>query len=236
MSAPNQQELLSDSTQASISWRVRSGFYASDKIVESLVDVVSHEQSISNNEAKRRIRAVLAAEWSAHLQRQQSWPPGPTISDRLAKAFEVLERRHGIIAKMNFTCCQGCGISEIGQDVDDDDTYGYVFFHEQDTEAAVDGMGLSLAFGSFTKSKRKSELVADKIIKSLRRAGVKANWEGDVGKRITVECDEWRRRFGEDEDMDDIADDDFDTECVSDDNESSPEPDTQSDLTLDGKG
>lgn len=116
---------------------------------------------------------------------------------------------------MNFTCCRTCGISEAYGEADADDVNGYVFFHEQDTEDVVEGGELRLRYGSFTKSKRKNEHVGDVIVKSLRRAGLRVSWANDGG--IVVECDEWRRRLCEDEDVEDVADDDFDSDCVSDD-------------------
>lgn len=213
MSSLNQQFLLSESTQRSISWRVRSGFYTSDEIIDLVVDQASTEQNTLRSKAKRIIRPFLAAEWSAQLERQQAWPPGDTISDKLTKAFECLERRHKIIARMNFTCCQTCGISEAFGEADEDDVTGYVFFHEQDTEYLVDGGVLSLRFGSFTKSKRKNERVGNIIVKSLRSAGLRASCGNDVG--ILVEFEEWRRRLCEDEEVEDVADDDFDSDFVS---------------------
>jgi Fe-S oxidoreductase len=116
---------------------------------------------------------------------------------------------------MNFTCCATCGAEEISEDRDED-TRGYVFFHEQDLEGvAVGGGELSLVFGSFSKSDKRNRAVGEIIARSLRRAGVKVEWEGEAGKRIRVVCGEWRRRTGEEEEVEDVGDVDFDSECVS---------------------
>ncbi|KAL3491055.1 hypothetical protein BJX62DRAFT_205778 [Aspergillus germanicus] len=116
---------------------------------------------------------------------------------------------------MNFTCCATCGVEEISEDRDED-TRGYVFFHEQDMEGvAMDGGELSLVFGSFTRSERKNRAVGEVIVRSLRRAGVKVEWDGEARKRIRVVCGEWRKRAGEDEEVEDVGDVDFDSECLS---------------------
>ncbi|KAJ0423522.1 hypothetical protein BJY00DRAFT_310178 [Aspergillus carlsbadensis] len=242
MSRRHQGKIESDADiQRSISWRVRSGFYTPDEIVETVAESVFYNQSqghgkphVTLSEIKRAIRPVLAHEWARQLERQQSWPRDElTISERIAKAFSSLERNHGILARMNFTCCTTCGIDEVSEDRDDD-TCGYVFFHEQDMEGvAMNGGELSLVFGSFTRSERKNCAVGEVIVRSLRRAGVRVEWEGDAGKRIRVLCGEWRRRVPAEEDAEDIGDGDFDSECVSSgESESGTESDGVSDLEV----
>ncbi|KAL2837467.1 hypothetical protein BJY01DRAFT_251427 [Aspergillus pseudoustus] len=200
-----------------ITWRVRSGFYTSDEIVDTVAQwIVDEQPETTLSQAKRAIRPIVGLEWAGQLERQQSWPRDqPTISDKLSKAFASLERNHGILARMNLACCQTCGIAEISGD-SDEDTRGYVFFHAQDTETvALEGGDLSLAFGSFTKSERRNRAIGDVTVKSLRRAGLSVEWDGDAAKRITVHCEQWRRRIGEDEEVQDVGDEDFDTECFS---------------------
>ncbi|KAM5353030.1 hypothetical protein ACJZ2D_017096 [Fusarium nematophilum] len=235
MEPSHEQEglLLDVETKNSVIWRVRSGFYTCDEIVTTAAESITDETlGITSQRAKRAARLVVAAEWVAQLGRQQAWPPEPTISDKLAKAFSSLERNHKILARMNFTCCQTCGVEEISEDRDED-SRGYVFFHEQDTKCVISGRDLLLAFGSFTKSEKKTRDVGDIIVRSLRRAGLRVEWKQDTGSRIIVRCAEWRRRFEEGEDMEDVGDDDFDSDCMSgSESELEPEPDTDSDLDL----
>jgi hypothetical protein len=226
MSRRHHDQIKSDTDiQRSIAWRVRSGFYTSDEIVETVAGSIVHNQTqrpgeqdtnISLSQAKRVIRPLLALEWARQLEPQQSWPRDqPTIADKIAKAFSSLERNHGVLARMNFTCCATCGIEEISEDRDED-TRGYVFFHEQDMEAvAMDGGELSLVFGSFSKSDKKNCAVGEVIARSLRRAGLKVEWEREAGKRIRVVCGEWKKRASEDEEVEDVGDVDFNSECLS---------------------
>lgn len=235
---------LNIETKNSIIWRVRSGFYTCDEIVASTAESIADEtQGITPQRASRAVRAVVAAEWAAQLERQQAWPPDEsTISEKLANAFSSLERNHKILARMNFTCCQTCGAQALSEDRDDD-SRGYVFFHEQHTEGVVASSGLGgsgggvlpLVYGSFTRSEKKTHEVGDIIVKSLRRAGLRPEWTRETGRVIKVRCDEWRRRLEGDEDLEDVADDDFDPDCVmmsSSESELEPEPDTVSDLDL----
>ncbi|CEL04179.1 hypothetical protein ASPCAL05310 [Aspergillus calidoustus] len=224
MSRRHQDRSESDADiQRSIAWRVRSGFYTSDEIVEIVAQPLPHNQAqtsgqphITISQARRAIRPLLALEWARQVERQQSWPRDqPTICDKIDKAFSSLQRNHGILARMNFTCCATCGIGEIAEDRDED-TRGYVFFHEQDMEGvAMDGRELSLVFGSFSRSEKKNRAVGEVIVRSLRRVGVKVEWEGEASKRIRVVCGEWRRRVPEDEEVEDVGDGDFDSECLS---------------------
>jgi hypothetical protein len=228
-----QEQSLGRDVKEAITWRVRSGFYTSDEIVNSTADWASREGDLTIQEAKRRVRRAVAIEWTAQLEKQQAWPDEPTVSDKLGKAFTSLERNHKILARINQMCCNTCGREEVAEDRDED-TRGYVFFHEQETESVVNGGDLHLAFGSFTKSEKKNRIVGDIIVRSLRWAGLSVEWTGDLRRKILVRCREWRRRFDGDEEIEDVNDDDFDTDCVSSghDSESDQEPDTHSDLGL----
>ncbi|KAI9147565.1 hypothetical protein HJFPF1_12591 [Paramyrothecium foliicola] len=219
-----------------ISWKVRSGFYTSDEIVEEVVYNVSHEfPGLPEKEVRRAVRCHVAAEWATQLERQRSWPATITSSDKVLKAFDSLERNHKILARLNFTCCQTCGIEEL-QEESEDDSHGYVFFHHQDTENVVSTGNLHLCFGSFTKSERKNQQVGNTIVKSLRRAGLGVEWAGDTDRRIVVRCGEWRRKLREDEEVEDIEDDNFDPDDISSlESDADTEPDTYSDLNMDAE-
>ncbi|KAL2869381.1 uncharacterized protein BJX67DRAFT_370941 [Aspergillus lucknowensis] len=208
----------------SIAWRVKSAFYTPDEIVDIVSESIADDETenqITLSAAKRAVRSALALEWAAQLERQRSWPiDQPTVSEKLARAFGSLEQNHQILARMNLACCQRCGVDEISGDRDEDVTRGYVFFHEQDTEGVVDGGDLHLAFGSFTKSERKNIDVGSIIVRSLRRAGLSVEWPENAGTRILVRCGEWRRRFEEMEDFEDVQDFDFEGGGSEDDSES----------------
>ncbi|KAK3192872.1 hypothetical protein K4F52_001229 [Lecanicillium sp. MT-2017a] len=204
----NDQEALRADRRNDIRWRVQSGFYTADEIIHHFAE------GMTLSEAKKKVRSVVADEWAMQLEAQQTWPPGPTVSDKVATAFDSLERNHKILARMNCACCNSCGIAELGEDRDSD-TRGYVFFHEQTTESVMDDGDLYLAYGSFSKSVRRNREVGETIVRSLRRAGLRVEWSGDEGRKILVRCGEWRRRLDGDDELEDIRDDSFDSDCMS---------------------
>src|SRR5262249_2311741 len=94
--------------------------------------------------AKRIVTAALAD----HLDAQRGWPE-TTGPDRVTAAFRELSAA-GIVAREDFTCCQSCGLAEIGAEVPDDEKpRGYAFYHHQDAQGAAEGGGLFIAYGLF---------------------------------------------------------------------------------------
>lgn len=194
-----------------ITWQIKSGFFTADEIIETVEDyLIDSQPDKTPSQAQDAIRPIVEHEWTSQLERQKSWPDEPTISEKLSKAFSSLERDHRILARMNFACCQRCGVSELSGE-SDEDTRGFVFFHAQDTETMAEGGDVLLSFGSFTKSEERTRAVGDVIAKSLRRAGLSVEWEGDTKKRMVVHCDEWRRRIREDGEVDSDFSDGSDT-------------------------
>lgn len=93
--------------------------------------------------------------WLAPHSSQRGPFEGPYA--QLAAAFESLQA-DGIVARMDFACCQNCGHDEIVDErtlVDQNAEYpyrerGYVFFHAQDSDGLAEGSDkLYLAFGAF---------------------------------------------------------------------------------------
>jgi hypothetical protein len=207
------QEAISAHRRHGIRWRVQSGLYNADEIIHHFVEDLTLT-GMTLPEANKKVRSIVAEEWAAQLEAQQTWPLGPTVSDKVATAFDSLERNHKILARMNCGCCNTCGIAELRED-NDDDTRGYVFFHEQATESVLDCGYLYLTFGSFSKSVRRNREVGGTIVRSLRRAGLRVEWSGDERGKILVRCGEWRRRLDDDDELEDILDDSFDSDCMS---------------------
>ncbi|MET8834329.1 hypothetical protein ABZV78_10475 [Micromonospora sp. NPDC004540] len=134
--------------------------------------------------------AVVAEELTAHLADQETWPE-VTDSDRLTAAFRALDAAR-IVARESFTCCQNCGVEEIGAEARRGlKPRGYTFYHRQDAERGVEGSGVWLAYGAFEGASA-AEIGAE-VAAALRAAGLTANWDGEVGRRIHVPL-RWRRR------------------------------------------
>ncbi|MBO1414842.1 hypothetical protein [Streptomyces sp. FH025] len=175
---------------------IRCGFQEPDEIAESLVEVLD-DQGLTQEEAER----IVAPLWTERLAEQAEWPETTDV-DRLVDAFDLLEDQ-AIVAAMDFTCCAGCGYAEIGGEADED-SYGFVFFHQQDTEAAAAGRGLMLRYGGFRTgeepgevSERRTVEVGRAVVAALEAVGLPVEWDGSPHTAIRVAPMEWLNRLPE---------------------------------------
>ncbi|MFC7242064.1 DUF6891 domain-containing protein [Catellatospora aurea] len=136
---------------------------------------------------------LVGPAFAAHLDAQQNWP-ARTDSDRLTDAFRALDAA-GIVAREDFTCCQNCGATEIGDQVHDTmPARGYVFYHQQDAERCAEGGGLYLAYGLIGQPATAE--IGEEVVAALRAEGLQVDWSGSPGQRIHVRVDWARRRHG----------------------------------------
>jgi hypothetical protein len=173
---------------------VAAGFRSADEIIESVVEVMDGEAepAMLRAAAERLTQAAM----TAHLTAQATWPP-VTDCDRLDASFAELDRR-GIVARQDFSCCGTCGAGEIRTEMEDvaamgRPVRGYAFYHMQDTEAAAEGQGLYLAYGSADEGELPALGIAGEIVDVLRTQGLAVTWDGTWNKRIQVSLD-WKRR------------------------------------------
>lgn len=105
--------------------------------------------------------------------------------DKLRKAFALM-RKKGVVAKMNWKCCQTCGIAAIAESAPR--PLRYAFYHRQDAEA-LPGGPLYIAFGSLNKGgdQGRAALEAGNIVRDcLVRAGFEPTWDGTTAHRIVI--------------------------------------------------
>jgi hypothetical protein len=74
---------------------------------------------------------------------------------------------------------------------------GLTFFHQQDTERAVEGGGIYLSYGGVASGVDSVE-IAREIVAVLAAHGLKPNWDGTTAQRIKVPLN-WQRRFPSEE-------------------------------------
>lgn len=178
-------------------WLVRevaAGFSDSGEIVEAAGDVFEGqlERELVQAEAERMLPGLLAA----HAREEATWP-ATTDNDRLEAAFAELEEG-GILCRENFSCCNTCGSAEIWAEVDDANAViphvrGWIFYHMQDTESAVEGGGIYLSYGAVADTEDAPLAIAREVVSTLERHGLRVDWNGEVTRRIMVELD-WKRR------------------------------------------
>ena len=187
-------EAVLEDVRQRVNWDVASGFYEAEEIVQGAIDYVRDELPAAQVEP--HARRFLAEALAAQTKEQESWP-ATTDCDRLDAALAALEQS-GIVARQNFSCCGTCGSSQIWDEVDAFEqggrrAYGYVFYHMQDTESAVDGGGLFLNYGACEEGEEPAIATGRAVVAELERHGLRTDWDGTLEKRIGVAVD-WKRR------------------------------------------
>ena len=195
--SPNYEEV-----RTYVARRVAEGFDSEEDILEDALECFEDEFGESV-ELTQTISKMVSELMAQHLADERSWD-SETDCDRLDKAFTELED-NGIVARQNFTCCQTCGHAEIWDEVDQlkqdleqanksIGPQGYVFYHMQDTELAVEDGMLYLAFGATENADDADIRVAQRVSEILRKYGFNVNWNGTLDSRICVTGINWRRR------------------------------------------
>lgn len=183
------------------------GFTEFDVAVEQLIELVADDEEPcdglgenADQVSTEAVPALVRRLWDAREAEQQDWPE-VTDTDRMTMAFAVLET-DGIVARMNFTCCQTCGFAEIGQEAASDTAArGFVFFHAQDAERlAAEPATLLLSYGAFGASNQAAYETAvleigHRVVAAIETAGLTPRWNGSLSDRIGVADLRWRRRL-----------------------------------------
>lgn len=193
---PSDHEIL-----AELSLRAAEGYEPDQAIVESVAESFEAPNG-SGRDLRARVRTLAPDVFDARAAEERTWPV-PTDCDRLDRAFASLQRA-GIVARQHFSCCGTCGALEIGDEMEaaraQGPVRGYTFFHVQDTEYAVQGGGLHLAYGAARTAamtdaewNRAAARVGREVMAALEAEGLTPAWSGELGDRIHVPLD-WRRR------------------------------------------
>lgn len=185
---------LPDDVRVKVEERVRARLrcgYDSRKVLVEIAEewlVDGDERPVSTAQARHLVDRL----WVERLAEQEAWE-GVSDPERLTEAFGVLEAG-GITARENFACCRGCGMAEIGGE-GDEEARGFVFFHQQVTEHAADGHGLTLYYGGFDGSEETTADVGREVVAALAGTGLSTEWDGSPAKSITVVPLDWRKRL-----------------------------------------
>ncbi|MFI7409924.1 DUF6891 domain-containing protein [Streptomyces sp. NPDC049627] len=169
--------------------RLRCGYDSRKELADIAEDhlVEGDRRPVSKAQARQLVDRL----WLERIAVQETWE-GVTDPERLTSAFLVLDAA-GITARENFTCCRGCGMAEIG--AEREDARGFVFFHQQGTEHAAGGHGLSLYYGGFDGSEETTAAVGQEVVAALAGAGLSTQWDGSPHKAINVTPLTWEKRL-----------------------------------------
>ena len=180
---------------------VRGGYEPLEEIEEILLDYAQDFRSpLTERDRQVEVRNALVHAVSMLVEEQDSWPV-LTDFDRLSLAFDMLEDED-IVARQHFTCCGTCGAAEIGIEMDDfqdlsgREPKGYVFFHQQDTESAVESGSLYISYGAAdaTASPEDNVAIGQRLHDVLQSVGLKPVWDGKINHRVVLAID-WKRRW-----------------------------------------
>lgn len=168
---------------------VWSGFYDADE-VDSMIDDI-----LEDDADEAMLRASVVSEFDKKSATEASWP-NTTDCDRLDQAFAELNSR-GIVALHNAGYTMSDGISDVSEVLGGQDRTGikgYCFYHGQDTERAVEGGGLWIAFGDLHDDPLKKTEIGHLVKDVLQASGLTVEWNGDPETRLNLPKLDWKRR------------------------------------------
>ncbi len=176
-----------------IATAVKTGYDTRDQIIERVLDALPEDQQAK---AKRAVERMVDEELEAQRKRELAWT-SLTDNDRLDRAFAELGKT-GIVARQNFSDCGTCGVAEIADEMEEAHkagkrVRGYVFFHEQDTESAIDG-AFYLSYGARDAGERAQLAIGREVATALGKAGLTVEWNGKLDERIGVGSFDWKKR------------------------------------------
>jgi hypothetical protein len=191
----SKEEIL-DNFRSYLTRDIAAGYKSHEDILQFALEMADDED-FEVVELDRVGPEILKEEIDAHIASQAAWPK-VTDYERLSAAFAALEEK-GIISREDYTCCGTCGSAEIGYEMKEamengSDVRGYTFFHQQDTESAVEGDGLYLNYGSTEANDEACISIGHEIQAALEANGLTTDWDGDISRRIGVTLD-WKRRM-----------------------------------------
>lgn len=185
-----------DDLHNAIRQRIAAGFLSFDEVIEDAVDFLA-DATVDIEVLRAQAESIAATLLHEHKLSERTWP-AVTDCDRLRAAFASLEAQ-GILCRENYTCCGTCGGAEILGELEDvfadgREVSGYAFYHQQDTESAVDGSGLYLAYGAVAAGPEAAVAIGKVVAKALLEQGLTVSWDESFEMRIGVAMD-WKKRI-----------------------------------------
>lgn len=182
--------------------RVRAAVFPGLRRPDRIVSEVLRALAVPREQARGVRHEVLVA-WEQRRRHvavtaQRTGPDDPDDSARLRAAFTALTA-DGVVGRMDFTCCEGCGRVEIRDERGPSrEEIGYTFFHAGDTDALAAGSAagpLTLSVGAFPERSASATAVLALVAARLEQAGLTVVAD-DTGTpeepRLRVLVPDWR--------------------------------------------
>jgi hypothetical protein len=187
---------MTPDTEEWIATMVRAGYLTASEIVDSVVDAGEDDDLPAEDQLTAIVEAMM------QHRRQELAHGGRSSYERLRRAFEKMQE-NGLLARENYWCCQTCALSAISAEIEEgiergEPLRGYVLFHSQDTDCAVEDGVLFLRYGGVTTEPARTAPMAAKeiggeIVALLRRADFRPEWSGSPEDVIHLPI-EWDKR------------------------------------------
>jgi hypothetical protein len=175
---------------------VWSGFEAQDAILDIVLEGYPQPSLLSQAD-RQWLAEEIERQFAQKLREEADWPPR-TDWDRLDSAFVVL-RANGVIALHDAGVTQADAFAEVAAEYQmrkevGVGSEGFVFYGDEDITAALAGESLYLTFGAFQNRMENTPVIAEQIIETLAKKGLRATWSGDIGKKMLITPFEWQKR------------------------------------------
>ncbi len=160
-------------------------------------EMVAHVSEVFPDADRETVAGLVEAEIKRKRESQRDWPH-PTDIEHLMTAFDVLAD-NGVIAIHDAGWDQRDAIDrclDAYERVDDQTAYfAYCYYTTQDIDSAIDTNRLYIGFGSTSADRADldSPRAARLIVDTLKRHGLKAQWNGDLTNRVDVKL-RWLNR------------------------------------------
>jgi hypothetical protein len=219
---------LDDDILAEIRFRVAQGFdnreaafrwILANYPAELGIEAEEYDARDLPPESRAALREAIEEAFTEKADDMKSWPE-QTDCERLRAAFDALDRQ-GIVAMENAGLTQDDSIPRaadlaLARDELGAQTHGYCLFTWNNMAQAIEGDGLSLAYGTFEQEaeltdEETSELatkVGAAVLQACREAGLDAEWTGSADDFVELPGFRWQRRsrFTSESDVRDFLD------------------------------
>jgi len=169
--------------------QARSGFADLDTIFEDLQEIVEDEGLNYHSGWRTEMKGALAKQ-----KTREAGFPKVTANDRLTSAFAVMNAQ-GLIALEDAGYTQSDGWGDLGELYHESGktAKGGVFYHRQDVEGVLFGVGLNIRFGGFGENDS-AVAIGRKAVEILRQHGFDPIWDENPDRTIELPPFEWQRR------------------------------------------
>ncbi|WP_293912097.1 hypothetical protein [Deinococcus sp.] len=181
--------------------QVKGGFSSQEELNDNIKEDLEGSFDEPKPELQAELQALTVQLFAEQRKEEAQWLEF-TSNDAIDDAFKELNTS-GIVALQNAGYTMSHGWEDANQAAYEmtPPPRGAIFYHGQDVERGVMGLGLMLAFGAYedddAKRDEASLTIAREAIEILRQHHVATEWDGTLEERIRISPFLWRKRqFG----------------------------------------